>query len=218
MQAGPPRRGPVGACPGPRAALGLAVGAAPGRAAVGGVLGAASTSQACVSAPRCLRNMCKFLILLAPLFLLLGKSALTWRWPGTCTAAHGRASREAPMGGRVRGCPLSRGRFPLLQGAGLSSWGQGGFLSLLPALNWTRTLGAPGADEPQGVFSTGAAPLPPPPEVTARRLSASCRPAPEGPSSCRWEQGRSVGRPSDSSFRCPSPRVRRPSADSAVSK
>ncbi|XP_035870577.1 SUN domain-containing protein 1 isoform X4 [Phyllostomus discolor] len=56
----------------------------------------------------------------------------------------------------------------LLLGAGLSSWGQGGLLSLLPALNWTRTPGAPlGAEEPQGVISPGAAPLPPPPEGVA---------------------------------------------------
>lgn len=56
----------------------------------------------------------------------------------------------------------------LLLGAGLSSWGQGGFLSLLPALNWTRAPGAPGAHELQGVLSTGAAPLAPPPEGAAQ--------------------------------------------------
>ncbi|KAM5301265.1 SUN domain-containing protein 1 isoform 1-T3 [Glossophaga mutica] len=72
---------------------------------------------------RCLRNTCKFLILLIPLLLLLG--------------------------------------------AGLSSWGQGGFLSLLPAFNWTRMLRAPGLDEPPGVFSAGAAPSLPPPEGVA---------------------------------------------------
>ncbi|XP_036913867.1 SUN domain-containing protein 1 isoform X2 [Sturnira hondurensis] len=72
---------------------------------------------------RCLRNTCKFLILLLPLLLLLG--------------------------------------------AGLSSWGQSGFLSLLPAFNWTRTLRAPRGDELQGVFSTGAAPPLPSPEGVA---------------------------------------------------
>ncbi|XP_053512929.1 SUN domain-containing protein 1 isoform X5 [Artibeus jamaicensis] len=72
---------------------------------------------------RCLRNTCKFLILLIPLLLLLG--------------------------------------------AGLSSWGQGSFLSFLPTFNWTRMLRAPRVDELQGVFSTGAAPPLPPPEGVA---------------------------------------------------
>ncbi|XP_053782775.1 SUN domain-containing protein 1 [Desmodus rotundus] len=55
----------------------------------------------------------------------------------------------------------------LLLGAGLSSWDQGGFLSLLPAFNWTRTLRAQRVDEPQGVFSPGAAPPLPPPKGAA---------------------------------------------------
>lgn len=108
----------------------------------------------------------------------------------------------------MRGCPLSRGRFSLLQGAGLSSWDQGGFLSLLPAFNWTRTLRAQRVDEPQGVFSPGAAPPLPPPKVTSSGLSQRCRPVLEGPASSRWEQGHSVGhRVLENSFECLSPQM-----------
>ncbi|MBZ3883506.1 SUN domain-containing protein 1 [Sciurus carolinensis] len=61
---------------------------------------------------RCLRNICKFLILLIPLLLLLG--------------------------------------------AGLSLWGQGDFLSLLPVLNWTDMHPAQRADDPKDMLRPGA--------------------------------------------------------------
>uniref|UniRef100_A0A8D2DQC1 Sad1 and UNC84 domain containing 1 n=1 Tax=Sciurus vulgaris TaxID=55149 RepID=A0A8D2DQC1_SCIVU len=59
---------------------------------------------------RCLRNICKFLILLIPLLLLLG----------------------------------------------LSLWGQGDFLSLLPVLNWTDMHPAQRADDPKDMLRPGA--------------------------------------------------------------
>ncbi|KAF7483661.1 SUN domain-containing protein 1 [Marmota monax] len=61
---------------------------------------------------RCLRNICKFLILLIPLLLLLG--------------------------------------------AGISLWGQGDFLSLLPILNWTNVHSAHRASDPKDMFRPGA--------------------------------------------------------------
>ncbi|XP_015357567.1 SUN domain-containing protein 1 isoform X10 [Marmota marmota marmota] len=61
---------------------------------------------------RCLRNLCKFLILLIPLLLLLG--------------------------------------------AGISLWGQGDFLSLLPILNWTNVHSAHRASDPKDMFRPGA--------------------------------------------------------------
>ncbi|KAM5130475.1 SUN domain-containing protein 1 isoform 7-T9 [Callospermophilus lateralis] len=64
---------------------------------------------------RCLRNICKFLILLIPLLLLLG--------------------------------------------AGISLWGQGDFLSLLPILNWTNVHSAHRANDPKDMFRPGASNL-----------------------------------------------------------
>ncbi|KAM4813739.1 SUN domain-containing protein 1 isoform X9 [Urocitellus parryii] len=61
---------------------------------------------------RCLRNICKFLILLIPLLLLLG--------------------------------------------AGISLWGQGDFLSLLPILNWTNVHSAHRTNDPKDMFRPGA--------------------------------------------------------------
>ncbi|XP_043771430.1 SUN domain-containing protein 1 isoform X12 [Cervus elaphus] len=61
---------------------------------------------------RCLRNICKFLILLIPLFLLLG--------------------------------------------AGVSLWGQGDVLSLLPVLNWTQSHRAQRVDGPRTTLTPAA--------------------------------------------------------------
>uniref|UniRef100_A0A8C9QA64 Sad1 and UNC84 domain containing 1 n=1 Tax=Spermophilus dauricus TaxID=99837 RepID=A0A8C9QA64_SPEDA len=61
---------------------------------------------------RCLRNICKFLILLIPLLLLLG--------------------------------------------AGISLWGQGDFLSLLPILNWANVHSAHRTNDPKDMFRPGA--------------------------------------------------------------
>ncbi|XP_054549542.1 SUN domain-containing protein 1 isoform X8 [Talpa occidentalis] len=69
---------------------------------------------------RCLRNICKFLILLIPLLLLLG--------------------------------------------AGLSLWGQSGFLSFLPVLNWTDMYRTQRVDDPRNVFTPDTSHLNQPPE------------------------------------------------------
>ncbi|XP_040852359.1 SUN domain-containing protein 1-like [Ochotona curzoniae] len=67
---------------------------------------------------RCLRHLCRFLILLLPLLLLLG--------------------------------------------AGVTWWGQGGFLSPLPAFNWPDLHRSPKAEHPGDGLGPGAAPLNPP--------------------------------------------------------
>ncbi|XP_014651113.1 PREDICTED: SUN domain-containing protein 1 [Ceratotherium simum simum] len=64
---------------------------------------------------RCLRNICKFLILLIPLLLLLA--------------------------------------------AGLSLWGQGDVLSLLPVLNWMHLYRAQRPDEPKNMLTPDPSPL-----------------------------------------------------------
>ncbi|XP_036288494.1 SUN domain-containing protein 1 isoform X14 [Pipistrellus kuhlii] len=72
---------------------------------------------------RCLRNVCKFLIVLVPLLLFLG--------------------------------------------AGLSSRGQDGFLSLLPVFNWTHILRAQRVDDPKDMFTPDTSHLSQPPEGAA---------------------------------------------------
>ncbi|XP_060223982.1 SUN domain-containing protein 1 isoform X3 [Meriones unguiculatus] len=58
----------------------------------------------------------------------------------------------------------------LLLGAGLSLWGQGSFLSLLPVLNWTAMQPAQSVDDPEG--ARRADPLPPsPPQKLDYRAS-----------------------------------------------
>ncbi|XP_055454484.1 SUN domain-containing protein 1 isoform X4 [Psammomys obesus] len=58
----------------------------------------------------------------------------------------------------------------LLLGAGLSLWGQGSFLSLLPVLNWTAMQPAQSVDDPEGTHRAG--PLPPsPPQKLDYRAS-----------------------------------------------
>lgn len=58
----------------------------------------------------------------------------------------------------------------LLLGAGLSLWGQGSFLSLLPVLNWTAMQPAQSVDDPEGAHR--ADPLPPsPPQKLDYRAS-----------------------------------------------
>ncbi|XP_012584641.1 PREDICTED: SUN domain-containing protein 1 isoform X2 [Condylura cristata] len=69
---------------------------------------------------RCLRNICKFLILLIPLLLLLG--------------------------------------------AGLSLWGQSGFLSFLPVLNWTDLYRTQRVDDLTNMFTPDTSHLSQPPE------------------------------------------------------
>lgn len=67
---------------------------------------------------------------------------------GTCTCAH---------------CSL------LSSGAGLSLWGQGNFLSLLPVLNWTAMQPAQRVSDPEDVHRPGPFPPSPPLKVTNQR-------------------------------------------------
>lgn len=64
--------------------------------------------------------------------------------------------------------PVCTGAFSLLQGAGVSLWGQGDVLAFLPVLNWTHLLGAQRADDPSSTRTSGHPPPRQPLEVITR--------------------------------------------------
>lgn len=61
----------------------------------------------------------------------------------------------------------------LLLGAGLSLWGQGNFLSLLPVLNWTAMQPAQRVSDPEDVHRPG--PLPPSPPLKVDYEASQCQ-------------------------------------------
>lgn len=152
--------------------------------------------------PRCLRNICKFLLLLIPLLLLLGESSSTslprWLahvgvWVGDSVE---RAGALQEGGERARGLSRTALSPP---GAGLSLWGQGGPLSFLPVVNWTHVYRAQRADGPESSFSP-ASPHPSPPLEVPASPRASHGPAPPSDSSCRLRAGCAAGRPVSKTF------------------